>query len=189
MSVRVLEYLRCNNIVVYSIPSHSNGKTQPLDTGVFRNFKHHVNQLVSETITPSHHTGMDVYELCATLKMSYIHAFTPRCIISAFKSSGLWPVDHAVLMSVPRPRDSHDNITLMSVEEMEALFMEKRKCARCRILSESGTISVKRGYVDTSCRLLLMSDGALNVARDKVNEWREIKRPAEVKNCNNHFCP
>ena len=174
MSVRVLEYLRRNNIVVYAIPSHSSGKTQPLDTCVFRNLKHHVNQLVSETITPSHHTGMVVYELCATIKMAYIYAFTPRCIISAFKSFGLWPVDRTVLMSVPRPRDNHDNLTLMSVEEMEALFMDKRKCARYRILGESGTVSAKRGYVDKS-------RGIVKNRRKEQDETEKIVRAEECR--------
>ena len=46
LDFKLHEKLKTGNVIVYCLPAHTSGTTQPLDVGLFRPFKQYHNQLV-----------------------------------------------------------------------------------------------------------------------------------------------
>ena len=63
MSLRVLEHLCDNNIVAYASPSHTSGRTQQCDTGVFKALKHALNKAITDTGISNEESGIHIYRL------------------------------------------------------------------------------------------------------------------------------
>lgn len=60
MTLRVLEHLRANGVVIYALTFYTSGKTQPCDTGIFRSFKRDVNKAIYEVTMDVHSATIDV---------------------------------------------------------------------------------------------------------------------------------
>lgn len=84
-------------------------------------------------------------------------------------------------MSVPRPKDVSDVLTLLSADAMDALFEEKRAAARQRILGIDNVVVLKRVYVDTTRGEVLTSQAAIAAAGEKAAEWRAKKAADAAK--------
>ena len=84
MTLRVLKHLLAHNIIVYGLLSHTSGRTQSCETGVFRNLKQAVNDAMFEVGRAPDAIPMNIYELCALLHYTYRCAFTTPNLMSAF---------------------------------------------------------------------------------------------------------
>lgn len=144
MTLGALEHLKQNNVVVYALPAHSSGKTEPLGTGVFGTFKRELNSAIDETVTDGNSAKIDLFELSSIIHHAYLRSFTPKTITDAFRKSEMWPLDRTVLMSSPRPLDLDKQGDIISIERMEDLFQEKRKLARDLIVGQRGVVK-RRG--------------------------------------------
>lgn len=109
MTLRVLEHLNSHGVIVYAVPLHAFGKTQPCDTGLFQTIKQKDDSTISEVGCNAAAPSIDVYNLCAILLNAYKITFTAPNIMSAFLSTELWPLDNTKLLNVSRPRD-RDNV-------------------------------------------------------------------------------
>lgn len=89
-----------------------------------------------------------------------------------FQRDGTWPVDPMPLMSVTHPKDVDDVLTLVSVEEMQQILLDNCRDI-CDGLLGDNVVEVRRGFVNTTCGLVLTSDDALAAFRRKAEEWRE----------------
>lgn len=184
MTLRVLQHLRDSNVIVYALPAHTSGKTQPCDTGIFGVFKQAMNDAMQKAADADRDEVINLFELCAMFRHACNTALTRVNIMYAFERAGVYPVDRSKLMSVPKPRDDDDVRTLMSVDDMEALFQEKCKNALERILGKTGIVE-RRGFLDTRRGGLLTTQASIDLVRAKSVEYHakcaEAARRAEEK--------
>jgi len=119
MSLRVLQLLHDNSVVVYALPAHTSGKTQPCDVQLFGAFKTRLNEVICEAADPFRISQFDTFDFCNFLRQSMDDTFTRQSIVSTFRKSGLWPIDPSRLLSTPRPKSAGNIETLFSVGELE----------------------------------------------------------------------
>jgi len=65
MSLAVLELFQRHNVVVYALPAHTSGKTQPLDVVLFGAFKRALNNVMNEAASTDNLDNWDVFLLSA----------------------------------------------------------------------------------------------------------------------------
>ena len=68
--------------------------------------------------------------------------------MEAFEKAGMWPMNEKALMSDPSHKSFEDVETILSVEELEKLYGERKKRARARMLGE-GVETTANGFVNT----------------------------------------
>ena len=180
MTLKVLEHLRAHGVVVYALPAHTSGKTQPCDTGIFRAFKNEIGKAITDCCMERNTVTLDKYRLCSMLRHAYRCAFTVPVITAAFKLSGVWPVDRKKLITVPRPRDFDDVTTLISAEKMEEMYQKKLLLSRKCILGDERS-EVRRGFIDTTRGCVLTSDKALSLVRAHAEKWRNKEEAAAAR--------
>ena len=112
------------------------------------------------------------------VREAFHRSFLRSEIQSAFRRAGLWPVDHTKLLAVPRKLNSNSESPVLSVSELESLFVEKIKNARQMVLGQELEVA-KCGYIDTARGAVLTSDEALRAAKTH-SERVAAKRVAEV---------
>ena len=175
MALRVIELFKHNRIVAYALPSHTSGKTQPLDVVAFAVFKRELNAAISRLVQAKSQTELDMYEYCAVLKHAYHASFTHNNIVASFRRSGLWPLDAMRLISVPRARDINSTGEILTPEALVALLEKKREEARKDILGSEVHL-LRSGFVDTTRGAVLTADNAMEAVRRKENALREKRK-------------
>lgn len=163
MGLEVLQVLEHGGVIAYALPAHTSGTTQPLDVGLFGPFKSHVDNAINSISA----TGLDsdkpydCFDFLKLLTEAYNSAMTPSNVRSAFRRSGLWPVRPLELLGTPRPQSAENPSTIISVEEMEDMMVEKRK-DRAKGLGIKPVVT-KCGYIDTSKGMTLTSAEAMEI--------------------------
>lgn len=130
MSLPVLTKFLDGGVIAYALPSHTSGKTQPLDLVAFSRFKAALKAVVSSTVVPLQAHSLDLYNYCDCLRVAYKKAFTPDNISAGFKRAGLWPFDPTRLLGTPRPESAAQGARLVSVDELMRMMVEKKRLAR-----------------------------------------------------------
>lgn len=92
----------------------------------------------------------------------------------------MWPVDYMRIISVPHPKDVDDVRTLVSVEGMQHTCLDNCRDMRDGTLSDN-VDEVRRGFLNTTCGLVLRSDGELASGRRKAEEFCERELTAEAQ--------
>jgi len=179
LSLRVLEMFQKNNIIVYSLPAHTSGKTQPCDMNLFRTYKRNIDKVIAEAASVYDIDTYDAYDFCRILREAYQRSFTAQIIQMSFRESGLWPLNPYVLLSVPRPRDNDDVGTLISVEKLETELARKRTIARELILGKHLEMT-RSGFLDTSRGAVVTAKAAMDKARSKARLDRITKAEKEL---------
>lgn len=180
MTLKALQHFRDNRVIVYALPAHTSGKTQPCDVVVFGVFKQEINRLISVVASGGPATTIDVYQLCSILKKAFYCAFTRENVTASFERARMWPIDEKKLLAVPRLRDSQPQTTLLTVTEMEDIMVQKLEKAKHAIVG-SDTVVNRCGFVDTTKGLVLTSDAALTAARKKSADYHQKKKKALEK--------
>ena len=86
-------------MILFVLPLHSSQFTQPLDVGVFGLFKcmyNHECELYKK-INPG--ISITKYAIAKLTAKPYVKALSPENLSSAFKKSGIYPFDSAVITS------------------------------------------------------------------------------------------
>ena len=161
----ILELFDRNNIIVYVLPAHSSGKTQPLGIVLFSVFRNRLQDAVNSCAAVGSGQVYDVFDLCSLIRHAYDKAFTVSIIQLSFHRSGIWPFDPKKPRSVPRPATAEPDANTVSVEELCSAFEEKQKAVRTAILGPDATIT-RSGFIDTSKRSVVTSSRDLELARD-----------------------
>ena len=76
MSLTVLKLFADNNIVVYALPPHTSGKTQPFDVVAFSAFEKKLNDLRLETTNRFLQRPTAVFDFTDMLTAAYHETFT-----------------------------------------------------------------------------------------------------------------
>ena len=121
LSLKVLEIFSNNNVVVYALPVHNSGKTQPLDRVQFSSFKNAMNQICSNFGCVPRSSKLDICDFCSIMRETYLESFTVKNIQSSFRLAGIWPLNPQRLLSVARPADSSCT-SVLSVADGEEDF-------------------------------------------------------------------
>ena len=78
ISIDVLELFDNSNVIVYALPSHTSGKTQPLDVTVFPSLKAALNDVINKSVSNDKKNEWDVFSFCKMLKFAYQNEFKYR---------------------------------------------------------------------------------------------------------------
>lgn len=165
MAYPILKLLETHGIIVYALPAHTSGSTQPLDVSVFGPFKEHLRNCIEELATPFSTNVYDVFDYLKVMREAYGLAFTRKNVLSGFEKSGIWPLNYKALLNTPRPASTINTYKILSVCQLEEL-MEGRRARRREIMGIQPVVT-KSGFVDTTSGLLLTSPQAMVLANQK----------------------
>ena len=162
----VLDLFHKNNIIVYVLPSHTSGETQPLDVVPFSVFKNRIQDAGSSCAAPGGGRQYDLFDLFDLIRDEYYRAFTVHNVRASFHRTGIWPFDPTSLLSTPRPSTSHEKAVILSPEEPLVAFKQKQEEMRDTILGSNATIT-RSGFIYTTKGAVVTSTKALELARRK----------------------
>lgn len=97
--------------------------------------------------------GWDTCEFRKMLMFAYEKAFIPVNIRPSFKGAGVYPLNASAFLSSPLLKHNSCMNNVLTVEELEYLFEEKKKQVRKESIRER-TIAGSTGYVGTTYREL-----------------------------------
>ena len=107
VQVEFLELALARNIVCLLLPAHMSGKYQPLDVGFFQPLKHAYHKLVFNYQLGSETTRVTKAFFHPWFQQAWAATANSRTIRSAWRDSGLWPLDRLImgadLLSTPPP--------------------------------------------------------------------------------------
>ena len=86
-------YCKDNGIELLCLPPHTTHTSQPLDKGVFGPAKKEWKKLCTEFYQQHPGTAVDKFTFGRIFTKMYLKTFTKENCISAFKSTGIWPVN------------------------------------------------------------------------------------------------
>ena len=115
ISLQVLKLFHKSNLVVYVLPANTSGKTQPVDFVPFSVFKNQLNKILCSVSTVKASKELKLFDICGILCEAYNKSFTNANIVSAFRRSGIWPLDRDKLLSEELRNDSNTDARLLSV--------------------------------------------------------------------------
>jgi len=180
LSLSVLELFERNNIIVYALPAHTSGKSQPLDVVLFGSFKRALNNKMSDISSRDGMSNWDVFTLCSLMMSAYADAFTSKNVKAGFRRSGIWPLDSSRLLSTPRPAAPNNLETILGKEQRAALFEEKRTEMRSIILGTDAVLQ-STGYIVTTCGEVMTSSNEMALMRASSNRARAVRDEAQKK--------
>ncbi|KAG5859444.1 hypothetical protein JTB14_032828 [Gonioctena quinquepunctata] len=85
-----------NNVVLLTLPPHTSHRLQPLDRGVYGPLKQYHSNECQKWLLRYPGKMITIYEIAELLGEAYPLAFCPKSIISAFKSTGIYPYNENV---------------------------------------------------------------------------------------------
>lgn len=94
MSYSALKKFNNAGFIVYALPAHTSGKTQPLDVAAFSCFKADLNRsaaLVVETGYEEFHTN---FQFCALQLNAFLSSMTPKNIVLYLLVLAFWSYMH-----------------------------------------------------------------------------------------------
>lgn len=88
-TLSVLELFKKNNIIVYALPAHTSGKTQPCDVVLFDAFKTALKETMTRLVEKEEYRDLDMFDYCSILRDAYHKAFTRDSIAASLLRAGL----------------------------------------------------------------------------------------------------
>jgi hypothetical protein len=92
-----LEKAIAANISVIVFPSHCTHVLQPLDVGIFQNFKRSFKARLQAYL--KEHQDIKKNKIAEFIKVAREKAFTKNCITRAFRDAGIWPLNPEAVLS------------------------------------------------------------------------------------------
>lgn len=96
ISVDSITFAKNNGIVVLSFPPHCTHRLQPLDVGVFGPFKSALKVAFNNFNIEHPGTPLTIKNIGMLSRDPFLNAFNMKNIQSAFKKTGLWPVNQLI---------------------------------------------------------------------------------------------
>eukprot|EP00171_Calliarthron_tuberculosum_P022368 IDg22368t1 len=179
MTMRVLEFFEKNNVVIYALPAHTSGNTQPCDVVLFGAFKRKLNESFLLAASTEHVDRFDTFEFCALMRTAFYAALqgtisAPRFVAQAFAhstSQGFSPSLYRALPSLWR--------TSCACKRYKSSMSKKRNAVRSSILGSDARIAAC-GYLDTGNGLVLTSVQAMELAQKKLQTDNAKQKRKEI---------
>ena len=112
------KFAKENGIVLLTIPPHTSGKLQPLDKCVYGAFKTKYNRAMDDWLRSNPGKTCTIYTVPEISKRAFLSSFTQLNIISAFRSTGIFPLNRDIwkecdflpsaLTDRPNPLDANE---------------------------------------------------------------------------------
>jgi len=96
VSYEAVAHAKLKNIVMLSLPPHSSHKTQPLDKVFFKPLKGNYDQVADSWMSRNPGLVITTYEVAELFKMAYERTATIEKATSAFRATGIYPLDPGV---------------------------------------------------------------------------------------------
>ncbi|XP_062586317.1 uncharacterized protein LOC134247943 [Saccostrea cucullata] len=93
ISLTLTDWAQRNNIILFVLPPHSSHLTQPLDVGVFGPLKKIYNRECAVFLQKHPGRNITKYDIAELTATPYLKAMCPDNLISAFRKTGVFPVD------------------------------------------------------------------------------------------------
>ena len=91
LSYETMSLCRKSRVIVYTLPSHTSHRTQPLDVSVFGPMKTHAREEFDRyAATADLSKKLDIYTVLSLLDKAYDKAMTSKNIKSGFRKTCLW---------------------------------------------------------------------------------------------------
>ena len=118
INLTLTDWAKLNNVILFVLPPHTSHVTQPLDVGAFGPLKAMYNKECQLYL--QHNPGVNVnkYQIAELTKKPYMRALSPENLISAFRKTGIYPLNcSAISESEIAPssiyhQDSGDSVTM-----------------------------------------------------------------------------
>ena len=137
LSLQVQEEFSKTRVIVCALPSHTSGKTQPLDMVMFAAFKAAVNKTFHQCTGFARDGTIDFFGLCNIMRVSYEAVFIRKNVKAAFRRSGLWPVDASRFLGEPRPENSKSGVAIARVDDLTEHLEQKRKAIQDKAIGSA----------------------------------------------------
>lgn len=95
-SVDAILFCRQNGIVLLSFPPHTTHRLQPLDVGIYSPFKTKLAVAFNDWMLSHPGRTISIRNIAELANIAYLNSFTPSNIISAFKNTGIWPLNRLI---------------------------------------------------------------------------------------------
>ena len=182
MTYQALKILQTGGVIVYALPAHTSGYTQPLDVSVFGPFKESLRANVERLASPCVSNKYDIFDYLKIMREAFFVAFTRRNILSGFAKAGIWPLHPPSLLSRPLPESSRNRGGIMTVEEL-ANMLEMKRSDRRNGLGLRPTMT-SNGYLDTSAGLVLTTTSAMALVYGKFKRDRAKMKAQQLRERN-----
>ena len=96
ISVQSFKFAKENGIVFLTIPPHTSGKLQLLDKCVYRPFKTKYNRAMNDWLCSNPGKTCSIHTVPEISKRAFLSSFTQLNIISAFRSTGIFPLNRDI---------------------------------------------------------------------------------------------
>ena len=98
VSLPVIEWAQDNNIIIHVLPAHTSHFLQPMDVGIYGPLQKMYDSLChKKTRTTS--TVIMKEDVCQLACAAYMKSATPENLISAFKKTGIFPLNRDIIDS------------------------------------------------------------------------------------------
>ena len=104
--IDLLDAARDENIVLFTLPSHTTHSLQPFDKTVFSVLKRRYDTECSEFLVENPMKQIDHQNFPAVFKASWEKAATPSTLVSGFRKTGLWPYNPTLVLEDLFPEDA-----------------------------------------------------------------------------------
>jgi len=178
LSLAVLEFFAANNIVVYALPTHTSGKTQPLDVVIFGVFKSYLRDILLSAVAVHQLHTYTMYEYCSAITAAWYKAFTRSNIQASFERAGIWPFEPLRLLGTFRTATAENLQSVFDVGTMVQMMEEKLEQKRKETFGEH-VVMRDKGFIDTRRGAVLTSERAQELcrARNQKLARRNARRP------------
>lgn len=185
LSHRVLSLFEKNNIIAYALPSHTSGRTQPLDISTFGPFKLFLNRTIITTGQRSDCRPFDLFDFVNMMTGAYNASFIATNIKNGFSRAGIWPPNSNCLLATALPHRK-DNLTRILTKDELIKTLEEKKLAVAAGLDLQPKV-LYRGFLSTEYGNVLTHPEAMLVAKKADEEYKQKRKRLPKKSSKKNF--
>lgn len=108
-------------MLAYCLPSHTSGKTQPLDAGLYGPFKKAGRRELKQAAKLYGVPTFEQFDLLHLIRRSYEKRFVQASIKSTFLRAVVWPVNTAKRLGCHRSKSAEQADSMLSPDKLEFL--------------------------------------------------------------------
>jgi hypothetical protein len=121
LNMRFIEFCDQNKIMLMAYPPHSTHRLQPLDVSLFNPLANYYSQNLDEWLRKSHGIcSMSKRHFWSLFKPAFDLAFSENNTASAWRKTGLYPLDEEVILSQVQITDSRPSSVASSASAFSA---------------------------------------------------------------------
>lgn len=182
VNLKFLQFADAHRIIILILPPHSTHRLQPLDIGLFaplaRAYTNELNTLMYNSLG---FVSMSKRMFWPMFREAWFMAFTEENIASAFQSSGVFPLDPEIVLSIIRPSTSSlsDSISTLpktpltsrAVRRAQRAYKEDPTEEKLEVIFRANEKLAAQHEVDEHVKR-----GLLNVLNEEKKRRRKGKR-------------